>query len=314
MALDPIVKAFIDQMALQPGPKMYELPAPAARLMFAGLMELAGPRDVPIGKTQNLTCPGPGGDIPLRIYTPVAPSAETLPALVFFHGGGFVIGNIDTHDGLCRMLANEAGVRVVSVDYRLAPENKYPAAIEDAYAALTFVETNAAKLGIDANHLAVGGDSAGGAITAVMTQMAKEKGGPAIAFQLLFFPVTQIGEETPSLRNYAEGFVLERAGLNWFYDCYVPKGIERKDPTISPLNAASLEGLPPAYLVVAEYDPLHDEGLRYGEKLKAAGVSCEIVDYPGLVHDFIYFQSVLPQAATALKAAAQAVKKALTAG
>ena len=314
MPLDPIVKAFIDQMAAQPAPKMYELPAPAARMMFGAIMEMTGPKDVPIGKTQNLTCPGPGGDIPLRIYTPVAPAAEALPALLFFHGGGFVIGNIDTHDGLCRMIANEAGVRVIAVDYRLAPEHKYPAAIEDGYAALKFVEANAPQLGVDANRLAVGGDSAGGNITAVLTQMAKEKGGPSIAFQLLFFPVTQIGEETSSLKNYAEGFVLERAGLEWFYNCYVPAGTHKSDPALSPLHAASLDGLPPAYLTVAEFDPLHDEGLEYGKKLKAAGVACEIVDYPGLVHDFIYFQSVLPQAAVALKAAAQALKKALNAG
>jgi acetyl esterase len=313
MPLDPIMKAFIDQMALQPAPKMYELPAPAARMMFAAIMEMTGPKDVPIGKVANLTCPGPGGDIPLRIYTPVAAAAETLPALLFFHGGGFVIGNIDTHDGLCRILANEAGVRVIAVDYRLAPEHKYPAAIEDAYAALAYVEANAAQLGVDANRLAVGGDSAGGAISAVLTQMTKEKGGPSIAFQLLFFPVTQIGEETTSLKNYAEGFVLERAGLEWFYKNYVPAGADRKDPAISPLYG-SVEGLPPAYLTVAEFDPLHDEGLEYGRKLKAAGVPCEIVDYPGLVHDFIYFQSVLPQAAVALKAAAQALKKALKAG
>jgi acetyl esterase len=313
MPLDPIMKAFIDQMALQPAPKMYELPAPAARMMFAAIMEMTGPKDVPIGKVANLVCPGPGGDIPLRIYTPVAPAAEALPALLFFHGGGFVIGNIDTHDGLCRVIANEAGVRVIAVDYRLAPEHKYPAAIDDAYAALTYVEANAAQLGVDANRLAVGGDSAGGAMTAVLTQMAKEKGGPKIAFQLLFFPVTQIGEETTSLKNYAEGFVLERAGLEWFYKNYVPAGADRKDPAISPLYG-SVEGLPPAYLTVAEFDPLHDEGLEYGRKLKAAGVPCEIVDYPGLVHDFIYFQSVLPQAAVALKAAAQALKKALKAG
>jgi acetyl esterase len=313
MPLDPIMKAFIDQMALQPAPKMYELPASAARLMFAAIMEMTGPKDVPIGKVANLVCPGPGGDIPLRIYTPVAPAAEALPALLFFHGGGFVIGNIDTHDGLCRIIANEAGVRVIAVDYRLAPEHKYPAAIDDAYAALTYVEANAAQLGVDANRLAVGGDSAGGAMTAVLTQMAKEKGGPKIAFQLLFFPVTQIGEETTSLKNYAEGFVLERAGLEWFYKNYVPAGADRKDPAISPLYG-SVEGLPPAYLTVAEFDPLHDEGLEYGRKLKAAGVPCEIVDYPGLVHDFIYFQSVLPQAAVALKAAAQALKKALKAG
>jgi acetyl esterase len=314
MPLDPVMKAFLDQMALQPGPKMFELPAPAARMLFAALMDLAGPKDVPIGKTANIVCPGPGGDIPLRVYTPVAPAAEALPALVFYHGGGFVIGDIDTHDGLCRMIANEAGVRVVSVDYRLAPEHKFPAALDDAYTALEFVEANASELGVDANRLAVGGDSAGGALAAEVAQMAKEKGGPALAFQMLLFPVTQIGGETDSLKNFGEGMFLERAGLEWFYDNYVPKGADRNDPRISPLSAASLDGQPPAYVMLAEFDPLHDEGLRYAQKLKSAGVACEIADHKGLVHDFIYLQAVLPQAGSALKHAALALKTALKAG
>ena len=145
MPLDPIMKAFLDQMAAQDGPQMYELPPVQAREMFAALMQLAGPKDVPIGKVANLTCPGPGGEIPLRVYTPVAAGSEPLPALVFFHGGGFVIGNIETHDGLCRMFANEAGICVISVDYRLAPEHKFPAAIEDAYAAVAWIEANASE-------------------------------------------------------------------------------------------------------------------------------------------------------------------------
>jgi acetyl esterase len=314
MPLDPIMQAFLDQMAEQGGPKMRDLPAPDARMLFAGLMELAGPKDVPIGKVANLTCPGPGGDIPLRSYTPIAPTAEALPTLVYFHGGGWVIGNLDTHDGLCRMIANEAGVRVIAVDYRLSPEHKFPAPIEDAYAALQFIEAKAADLGVDANRLAVGGDSAGGAITAVVTQMARDTNGPHLAFQLLCFPVTQIGRETASLKNCAEGYFLERADLDWFYGCYLPKGADTKDAKISPLNANSLEGLPPAYMMVAEFDPLHDEGLLYAEKLRQAGVPCEVVEHKGLVHDFIYLQGVLPQAGVALKHAANALKAALQAG
>src|SRR5580658_2781161 len=262
MPLDPIMKAFIDQMALQPAPKMYELPAPAARMMFAAIMEMTGPKDVPIGKVANLVCPGPGGDIPLRIYTPVAAAAETLPALLFFHGGGFVIGNIDTHDGLCRIIANEAGVRVIAVDYRLAPEHKYPAAVEDALTALRYVEANASNRGVDANSIAVGGDSAGGALAAIVAQIAKQEGGPAIAFQLLLFPVTQIGTETASYKSFAEGYFLERATLDWFFANYLPAGTDTNEPRVSPLAAPSLTGLPSAYLMTAECDPLHDEGIR----------------------------------------------------
>jgi acetyl esterase len=293
---------------------MNELPPADARAMFAALMELAGPRDVPIGKVANLGCPGPGGDIPLRSYTPVAASADALPTLVYFHGGGFVIGNLDTHDGLCRMIANEAGIRVISVDYRLAPEHKYPAAVEDAVTALRYVEANASDLGVDANRIAVGGDSAGGALAAVVAQIAKHEGGPAIAFQLLLFPVTQIGTETASYKSFAEGYFLERSTLDWFFANYLPAGTDTNQPRISPLAAQSLTGLPPAYLMTAECDPLHDEGIRYAEKLKAAGVKVEIADHAGLVHDFIYLQAVLPQAPQALKEASAALKSALTAG
>jgi acetyl esterase len=312
MALDPVMKAFLDQMAAQGGPKMHELSPPDARVLFAALMELAGPKDVPIGKVANLSFPGPGGDIALRSYTPVAAASEALPTLVYYHGGGFVIGNLDTHDGLCRMIANEAGVRVIAVDYRLAPERKYPAAVEDAHAALRHVEANASDLGVDANRIAVGGDSAGGALAAIVTQIAKEEDGPAIAYQLLLFPVTQIGDETGSYKTFAEGHFLERATLDWFFAHYLPAASDANEPRISPLAAQSLAGLPPAYLMTAECDPLHDEGLRYAERLRDAGVEVEIADHPGLVHDFIYLQGVLPQAGPALKSACAALKDALT--
>ena len=239
MTLDPIMQAFLDRMAAQDGPKIHDLPPPEARLRFAALMALAGPKDVAIGKVVNLACPGPAGAIPLRNYTPVAAPSEALPTLVFYHGGGFVIGSLDTHDGLCRMIANEAGVRVVAVDYHLAPEHKFPAAVEDAFAALEFVEANAAELGVDANRIAVGGDSSGGALAAVVTQRARDEAGPALAFQLLFFPVTQIGRETPSLGKFAKDAFLERATLEWFFAHYLPADADKSDPRISPLAAAS---------------------------------------------------------------------------
>jgi acetyl esterase/lipase len=309
--LDPMMKAFLDQMAAVPGPKMWEVEPQDGRALFVAMMQLVGPKDVPVGKVQNLTMPGPAGEIALRNYTPVAAKSEPLPTLVFFHGGGWVIGDLDTHDGLCRMFANEAGVRVIAVNYRLAPEAKFPAAVDDALAALAWIETNAASLGVDANSVAVGGDSAGGTLAAVVTQLTKQKGTPKIAFQILLFPVTDLSAETPSIREFAEGHFLERATLHWFRDNYLPADADRTDPRVSPLLAQDFSGLPPAYILVAGCDPLHDEGVAYAEKLKAAGVNVTLVDYPGLVHDFIYMQTILPQAPEAVKAAAAALKGAL---
>ncbi|MBI3677061.1 MAG: alpha/beta hydrolase [Proteobacteria bacterium] len=314
MPLDPLLKAFLDQMAAQPGPKMWEIEAPVARELFVAMMGLVGPKDVPIGKAVNHIIPAPHGEIPVRIYTPVAAAAEALPTLVFFHGGGWVIGNIETHDGLCRILANESACRVISVEYRLSPEHKYPAAVEDAFAAVTWIEANASTLGVDANRIAVGGDSAGGALAAVVAQMAKEKGKLRIAYQMLFFPVTQIGDETTSMREFAEGFFLETPTLKWFYNHYLSADADRNDPRVSPLAVKDFSGLPPAYIMLAGFDPLHDEGLAYAEKLRTAGVPVTVADYPDMVHDFIYMQNVLPQAPQALAAAAAALKGALKAG
>jgi acetyl esterase len=312
MPLDPVLKAFLDQVAAMGGPKTWEMQPSEAREAFAALMQLAGPKDVPIGKVANIAIPAAHGDIAARSYSPVASGGDALPTLVFFHGGGWVIGNIDTHDGLCRMIANGSGCRVISVEYRLSPESKFPGPVEDAVGAVEWIEKNASQLGVDANRLAVGGDSAGGDLAAVVAQVAKAKGGPKLAYQMLLFPVTQIGDETTSLREYAEGYFLERRTLDWFYGHYLPTDADRKDPRISPLAAKDVSGLPPAYIMLAGFDPLHDEGLAYAEKLRGAGVSVAVADYPDMVHDFIYLQAVLPQAAEALNTAAKALKAALT--
>lgn len=314
MPLDPVLKAFLDQVAALGGPKTWEMTPGEAREAFAALMQLAGPKDIPIGKVAELSIPVPHGAIAARNYTPVAAGGDALATLVFFHGGGWVIGSIDTHDGLCRMLANESGCRVISVEYRLSPESKFPGPVEDAFAAVQWVEANAAILGVDANRLAVGGDSAGGALAAVVTQMAKAKGAPKLAYQLLLFPVTQIGAETKSLKKFAEGYFLERKTLDWFYANYLPADAEKSDPRISPLLAKDLSGLPPAFVMLAEFDPLYDEGLDYANKLLAARVNVSVTDYNSLTHDFIYLQGVLPQAAAALTDAAKALKAAINAG
>jgi acetyl esterase len=314
MPIDPILQGFLDQLAAQPMPKVHELPAPLAREAFNALMQLVGPKDVPIGKIENRTIPGPGGEIPIRIYTPIAAGSEPLPVLVYFHGGGFVIGNLDTHDGCCRILSDEAHCRVIAVDYRLAPENQFPAAVDDAFAALNWVEENASALGVDANRIAVGGDSAGGNLSAVVSQLAKQKGKPKICFQLLLFAATDVAEELPSRHDFGVGYFLEKQTLDWFFEQYVPPGAKRTDPKLSPLRATDLSGLPPAYVVVAGYDPLHDEGLAYAEKLRAAGVKVTVAGYPDMVHCFTYMQTVLPQAREALVAASQVLKAAFAAG
>jgi len=311
MPLDPLLKTLLDQMAAQPTPPIHEMEPEMARAAMGAMMELVGPKDVPIGRVEHMTMPGEAGEIALRLYTPVAAGSKALPALIFFHGGGFVIGDLDTHDGICRILASEACVKVIAVDYRLAPEHKFPAAVNDAIAAASWVETNAASLGVDANRLAVGGDSAGGGLAAVVAQAAAKTGSPHLAYQMLMFPVTQIGEETASLRNFAEGYFLERAGLQWFYDHYLPEDADRNDPRISPLKAEDVSGLPPAYVMLAGFDPLHDEGRAYAQKFSAAGVPVTVADYPDMVHDFIFMHAVLPQAQEALKAAAAALKQAV---
>jgi acetyl esterase len=314
MALDPLVKAFLDQLASVPGPKLWEVPAQQARFMFAAMMQMVGPKDVPVGRIENIVMPGPAGDIALRVYTPVAAGGEPLPVLIFFHGGGFIIGDLDTHDGLCRMFANEGGYRVIAVDYRLAPEHPFPAAVEDAFAAVCWIEANAPALGVDANRIAVGGDSAGGNLSAVIAQLAKEKGAPKIAFQLLMFPATQIGQETASMREFSVGYFLDRQTMDWFYAQYAPAGTDKTDLRLSPLHAPDLSGLPPAYVLLGGFDPLHDEGLQYAQKLRAAGVEVEVADYKGMVHTFTYMQTLLPQAREAVTAAAIAVRDALSEG
>jgi acetyl esterase len=311
MPLDPLVKAFLDRAAAIPRPKAWDVPPAITRQSFAGMMQIAGPKDVPVGKIENLVIPGPGGDIRARAYAPVAASGP-LPALVYFHGGGFVAGGLESHDGLCRLFAAEGGFKVIAVDYRLAPEHIFPAAADDALAATQWIEANATMLGIDAGRIAVGGDSAGAMLAAIVTQAAK--GGLKIAFQLLMFPQTQIGGETSSMHEFGVGYFLERRAIEYFNGLYAPPGVvDRNAPKVSPLRAKDFSGLPPAYVMLGGYDPLHDEGLAYAEKLKAAGVKVTIADYADMVHCFIYFQTVLPQAHDAVAKAAKGVRNALAA-
>ena len=307
MPLDPLIKSFLDKAAAMPRADLHTMPISVLRQTFAGMMGLVGPKDVPIGKVEDISI----GKIGARLYAPVAGGGEALPVLLYFHGGGFVVGDLKTHDGLCRLMAHEGGFKVLAVDYRLGPENKWPAPLEDAQAALAYLFESAPALGVDAGRIAVGGDSAGGLLTAALTQAVKEKGGPAIAFQLLMFPGTDPGGHFPSMEKYAVGYFLEKRAIEWNMKQYLPAGADVTSPAISPLRGKDFSKLPPAYVMLGGYDPLHDEGLAYAQKLRDAGVKVTIADYDEMVHCFIYLQTVLPQAHDAVAAAAKAVADAL---
>jgi acetyl esterase len=312
MPLDPLVKAFLDRAAQIPRPKVWDIAPAMARQSFAGMMQLTGPKDVAVGKVENFSIPGPGGPLRARSYAPVA-AVGSLPTLIYFHGGGFIAGSLESHDGLCRLFSAEGGFKVIAVDYRLAPEHRYPAAVDDAWAATQWIEQNAPELGVDAGRIAVGGDSAGGMLAAIVTQLAREKGGLKIACQLLLFPNTQIGRETSSLKEFAVGYFLERRAIEYFNSLYLAQDADPDSPKVSPLRAKDFAHLPPAYIMLGGYDPLHDEGLAYAEKLKGAGVKVIVADYAEMVHGFIYLQTVLPQAHEAVAKAAKAVKQVLDA-
>ena len=311
MALDPVVQAMFDSMPDMPNYPMWKHTPAEARHAFKQFCEFAVPPAAAIGKTENLQIAGPAGSLPLRVYTPVAAGGAALPAIVFFHGGGFVVGDLDCYDTLCRNLANDAGVRVIAVDYRLAPEHPFPAAVEDCFAALKWVEANAPDLGVDPNRIAVAGDSAGGNLAAVMCLLAKEnKGNPHIGFQLLIYPALGYGRGG-SEKEFGENYYLTAKTIDWLMAQYLPKDADRRDPRIAPLAAKDFAGLPPAYIVTAGYDPLRDGAIVYAEKLKAAGVAATHIDYPTMIHGFMNMQVLIPLGNEALAAAAAAVKTAL---
>jgi acetyl esterase len=248
------------------------------------------------------------GTIGVRLYRP-SPT-RPLPALVFYHGGGWVIGDLYTHDGICRAIANAAECVVASVDYRLAPERKYPAAFEDSYAALTWLAGHAPTLGVDPARLAVGGDSAGGNLAAAAALAARDRQGPRLALQLLIYPVTAHAFDTASYRENGEGYMLTREGMKWFWNHYLARPEDGQQPYASPLLARNLGGLAPALVITAEYDPLRDEGEAYAKRLAEAGVPVTITRYPGLVHGFIRMINVLDPAKRALDEVAAALRKA----
>ncbi|MBV8730759.1 MAG: alpha/beta hydrolase, partial [Acidobacteriia bacterium] len=280
-----------------------ERTAPARAAMAAPFQEVA--------RVEDRTVPGPGGPIPVRIYWPELHGG--LPALVYFHGGGWVLGNIESVDRTCRALARSSGSVVVNVEYRLAPEHQFPAAAEDAYAVTDYVASHPEAFGCDAQRIAVGGDSAGGNLAAVVCLMARDRGGPPIAFQLLVYPLTDYDDARPSSHEYAEGYFLTQAAVRYFWDQYVASPEEGRQPYASPLNAASFAGLPPAMIITAECDPLRDQGEVYARRLAEAGVPVELRRYDGAIHVFFQMSGALDTGKRALADAGAALGKALLA-
>ena len=306
MPLDPKAKALIDMMAQMPLPPWSELTAVAFRAMMdAGRFP---PPDLPLAEIVNTTIPGPAGPIGARIYR--ASLAPNQPVIVYFHGGGFVIGNLDSHDGTCRRLSHGIGCTVVSVDYRLAPEHVYPAAVDDSYAATVWVAEHADFLKIDPSRIAVAGDSAGGNLAAVVAIIARDRGGPALCHQLLTYPVTDMAFTSESYTSNGTGYFLTKDMMAWFGLQYVPSGHDIEDPLLSPLYHRNLAGLPPATVITAEYDPLRDEGEAYAKKLRDAGVPTKVIRYDGVFHGFFSMNGAVDQADDAHAFAAGELKKA----
>jgi acetyl esterase len=312
MALDPQAANVIDLVVKSGRPPYHLLSPKEARRMFLETRPASTPPAPQIGAVRDVTADGPVGAIPLRVYRPAGvPDATRLPAHVYFHGGGWVIGDIETHDVLCRQLTAEAGVAVVSVDYRLAPEHKFPASVDDAWAATRWVASHADELGVDARRLSVGGDSAGGNLAAVVALLARDAGAPAIALQVLVYPVTDLGTETKSYADLADGYMLTRDSMRWFRAQYLAKEEDALDWRVSPIRATLLAGLPPALVITAGFDPLRDEGEAYARRLREAGVRTVLRRHPGYVHGFIHALALGPAPREAIAEMGGALRAAL---
>jgi len=304
----PQVQTLLDAMAQMGGPALSDLSPEDARAMYRGLATMEHAEEV--HRVDDRLVPSPDGDIPVRVYTPQPAVGEAHGVLLWFHGGGWVIGDLDTADATCRLLANRAGCVVVSVDYRLAPEHPAPAALDDCLAALAWTVENAELLGVDASRVAVGGDSAGGNLAALVCQRSRDDFGPDIDFQLLVYPATDLTLAHPSIDENAEGYFLTKATMVWFVESYLGDR-ERKDPAVSPLFADDLSGLPPALVITAEYDPLRDEGEAYAMRLREAGVPTEHLRYDGQIHGFFAMATMLDDGRDAIDRAAAALRAAL---
>ena len=298
MPVHPEIQAMLDAAASLPA--MHTLPVDIVRAGSEKRFAL-GARRVPVGEIGERVIAGPAGDLKLRVYTPKG--VGPFPMIVFFHGSGFVICSLDTHDTMCRHLCEGAGAVVVSVDYRLAPEHKFPAGPDDCLAATRWAGTHCAELNADPACIALAGDSAGGNLAAVIALRVRDEGGPALCAQLLIYPVTDAGTDTRSHEQNATGYGLTREGMIWFWNHYLGNQADAANPYASPLRAETLSGLPPAFVLTAEYDPLRDEGELYAARLIAAGVPTKLIRYDGMNHGFFFWYDRIDTTRVAVKEA-----------
>jgi len=309
MPLDPQAKALLDALGITTLQPLETMTPEAARDRSKMMLEARKQIGVePVHQVRDLKIPGPAGEIPVRIYTPDVPTPA--PALVYFHGGGWVLGDLESHDPACRTLANRVPCVVVSVDYRLAPEAKFPAAVEDSYAATEWIAAHAGELGIDRRRIAVGGDSAGGNLAAVVCHIARDRKGPELVYQLLIYPGTDMRMLSPSIEENAEGPLLTKASMIWFMGHYLRNEDDKLNPLASPALASNLTGLPAAFILTAECDPLRDEAEDYGRSLESARVPVEIKRYAGMPHGFFSLAAALPTGRQAFADVALQLRKA----
>jgi acetyl esterase len=304
MPLDPQAEALLKQMAATP--VWYSIPLTEARQQRVLSAPIMNGTPEFVGHVEDRAILGPLGEIPIRIYTPEGDGP--FPVLIYFHGGGWVLSNLDTHDALCRKLGNRTPCIVVSVDYRLAPEHRFPAAVEDAYAATVWVAEHTAELNSDPTRIAVGGDSAGGNLSAVVTHIARDQGIPSLMYQVLIYPATDFytpESPTRSYHTFGEGYFLTRESMQHFWEHYLNTPAEGTDPRAAPLHRNNLSGLPPALIITAEFDPLLDEGELYATRLQKAGVPVTLRRYDGMIHGFFTMSAILDKSKQAIDETAQ---------
>ena len=308
MPLDPRVKRFLNVLAAGNPPDARTATVEERRAGLASLMGFAGP-PIAMERIEDRTLPGPGGALRIRLYSPS--SDDQLPGLIYFHGGGFVAGSLETHDSIARALAQSGAVRVASVDYRLAPEHRFPAALEDALAAVRYISEHASEFGIDSARLSVCGDSAGATLAAATCQALARAGDPALRLQLLLCPILDYSRSTVSKRELSSGYLIDQATLDHDLKYYLPAGIEASDPRVSPLLAESVAGLPKTAIHTAEFDPLRDEGRNYFERLAQAGNEVSYTCHPGMIHLFYGLGAVIPYARAAFEQIGGEIRAAL---